>query len=263
MIDLRKAKEFAEKLALEVGRFLLKNQNKVKVLEFKDRQDVLTNIDLQAEKLILEAIKKEYPKHGILSEEKGLIEKKSSYKWVIDPLDGTKEYIRGIPLYNTSLALEKNEEIILAVVYRPCGNDLYSAAAGLGAYHNQKVISPSEQKDLSKSFVYTYLPSYKAGRGLLKIWRRLDKIVQKCYRLRGTADENSALCWVANGACEAYVNISNVPGWWDIAPGLLIAQEAGAKTTDVSGQSIKNKYLSKGLVVSNDKIHKELIQILS
>lgn len=263
MSDLKRTKKFAEKLAKKVGQFLLKKQNQVEILRFKDRQDILTNIDLQAEKIILESIKKECPDHSIFSEEKGLIKKNPIYKWIIDPLDGTKEYVRGIPLYNTSLALEKDEKIILAVVYRPCGDDLFSAGKGLGCSHNKKTISPSSQKELSKSFVYTYLPSFKAGKKLSQIWAQLSEIVQNCYRLRGIADENSALCWVANGACEAYINISSIPPWWDIGPGLFIAQESGAKITDSCSQPIKDKDLSKGLVVSNGKVHQQLIKILS
>lgn len=263
MVDLKKTLKFAENLAKKVGLFLLENQNKVEVLKFKDRQDILTNIDLQAEGIILDALKRKFPQHSILSEEKGLVEKKSPYQWIIDPLDGTKEYLRGMTLFNTALALEKNEETVLAIVYRPCGDDLFSAAKGLGAFHNNRPISPSGQGKLVNSFIYTYLPSYKMGPRFSKAWEQLGLIAQNCYRLRSIAEAGPALCWVANGACEAYVTNSNAHEWWDIAPGLFIAQEANAKITDICGKPIKNKDLSKGLIVSNGKIHQQLIKILS
>ena len=102
IVDLIKAKKFTEELAKKAGKFLLENQEKVKIKRYKDRQDIVTNIDLQAEKIIISAIEKKYPKHNINSEERDFINKNSQYTWYVDPLDGTKEYFRQIPEYNTS-----------------------------------------------------------------------------------------------------------------------------------------------------------------
>ena len=264
-INLKRAREVAERTAKKAGKFLLENQNKVEVLKFKDRQDILTNIDLRAEQIILSALKKAFPRHNILSEEKGLINKKSSFTWVIDPLDCTKEYIRGMPLYNTSIALEKDGKLILGVVYRPCGDDLFSGAKGLGAFQNKNPISPSEQASFSSSFIYAYLPNYKTD---LKVfswaWQKLSLIAKNCYRVRGIVDENSAMSWVANGACEAFINFGNPTSkWWDVAAGMAVLQEAGGKVTDRYGMPLKIGSFKDGIVASNGKIHKQLLKILN
>jgi myo-inositol-1(or 4)-monophosphatase len=264
-INLKKAKVIAEKIARQVGEFLLEKQNEVEILEFKDRQDILTNIDLQAERMILSVLEKAFPQHNILSEEKGVINRKSSFTWIIDPLDCTKEYIRGIPLYNTSIALEKDNEPILGIVYRPCGDDLFSGAKGLGVFQNKRPILLSSQVKLTNSFVYAYLPNYKTDPKMFSwAWKKLSLIGRHCYRIRGIVDENSAMCWVANGACEAFINFGNpTTKRWDVAAGMAILKEAGGRFTNLKGRRIENRDLNQGLVVSNGKIHEQLIKILS
>ena len=158
MTNLQKALDFSKKLVLKTGKILLDKQRTVKIKNYKDRQDIVTNIDLLAEKTIIEAIEEKYPTHNIFSEEKGLIDKKSQYTWIIDPLDGTKEYLRKIPNFNTT--------------------------------------------------VYTYLPTYK---------------------LSSESFFATNLCWVADGRCEAFINIVEKTKLWDIAAGLLMVSEHEGK----------------------------------
>jgi myo-inositol-1(or 4)-monophosphatase len=105
--------------ATEVGEILLKDFNKTKILKYKDRQDIVTNVDIKAETLIIKKIKENFPDHNIFSEEKGRENLNSKYTWVIDPLDGTKHYLRKTPIFCTSIALQKDGEVILGVVYAP------------------------------------------------------------------------------------------------------------------------------------------------
>lgn len=257
---LIKQLDFSRIVALKCGKLLLKNQLNFKVVNQKDAQDIATTADIASEKYVISEIEKNFPDHSILSEEEGFVDKKSDFKWIIDPLDGTKEYVRGIPMWNFSMCLMYKEDPIVSVVYRPAEGSLYSAAAGIGSFLNDTKIHVSEVKKIEDSFVYCYIPSYKRDvERYDSAWNSLNKIGKKVYRLRSLSDENTALCWLAQGAIEAYLNLSNPPKPHDIYPGLLIAKEAGAVGTDIDFKSDNFQ-----LVVANNKhIYNDLISLIS
>lgn len=260
---LPKAQKFAEKLAVKAGNLLLDYAKKIRVLEWKDRLDIATNADLASEKIIIEAIEREYPDHSILSEEKGEINKKSSFRWIVDPLDGTKEYLRSIPLYNVSLSLEQNGNSLLAVIFRPTEKQLFSAIKSGGTFLNGKKVQVSTQNSLSDSFVYTYLPSFEGHElEFNAAWKKLARLAREVYRIRATSDLNVACAWLAQGGLEAFINLLNPPQPWDIKPGLFIAKEAGAQISDYFGQPLTNNF-DQGIVVSNGKIHQFLLEVLN
>jgi len=256
---------FVQDLAIKTGKLLLDHQAQVQVVTVKDRQDIATTADLASEELSWKTISKAYPDHGITSEEKGSIREAADFQWIIDPLDGTKEYVRDLPLFNSSMALEYKGQLVVAAVYRPNEQALYSAALGLGAFKNGKKINVSDKQTLGDSFVYCYLPRYKAEDDNIydQSWNKLKDLGKKSYRLRALADENTMMCWVAQGGAEAYLNLSNIPKWHDIAPGLLIAKEAGAQITDSTGKLYQSNHQPESLVVSNSLIHGELLDVLA
>lgn len=263
-LNLNKVLKFAEELAVEIGEYILSQQDNIQIKAYKDRRDIVTNVDLEAEKRIISKIRKKFPDHGIFSEEAGDDNVDSEYKWIVDPVDGTKEFTRGIPQYNTCFALEHNGEAIVSVVYRPTNKELNSAAKGVGAFVNGIKVKVSDEDKLENSFVFSYLPTYKVPEDeSLEAWRKLQKLSRASYRLRGIAEESAALCWVASGKIEAAINIGPQPKWHDIVPGLLIAREAGAKVTDSLGEEIVPHDLKNGFVVSNGRIHKELLGVLN
>lgn len=262
-IDLQKARKFAEKLSIKVGKFLLNNQDKIKITKYKDRQDIQTNIDLQAEKIFIEAIQKKYPSHNIVSEEIRPIDRGGKYSWFIDPLDGTKEYTRGLPTYNVCLSLETERETLLGVVYIPRTNELYSCVKGAGAFENGKKIRVSNQNKLENSFIYTRIPTYRVvDEKFKKMWDSLGRIVRSSYRLRSHQADVICLCWLAKGALEGHVLLVEDEKWIDVSAGILMVQEAGGKVTDRFGKPITSRDLTKGIVASNGKIHDQLIKIL-
>lgn len=247
-------KDLAEKTAIEAGELLLTFLNKSKIVKQKDIQDIATDADLASEEFIIKTILKKYPSHGIVSEESGEVNPESEYKWIIDPLDGTKEFVRDFPQWNVSIALQQNQKTICSAIFRPYENVLYSSALGLGSFKNGKQIKVSKVEKLEDAFVYCYLPSFKRNRDKYD-WGfdKLKEIGKRAYRLRSLADENSALCWLAQGGCEAYINLSNPPKDNDILPGLLVAKEAGAY----------NAINNIPLVVANSKnIYNELVKII-
>lgn len=263
-INLLNTLNFAEDLAIKAGALLLKHQAKAQIVSYKDRQDVVTTADLKSEKIILQAIRKTFPSHSIFSEEQGSDNKATEYRWIIDPLDGTKMYARGIDQFNVSLALEYKQSIVLAVIYKPTTNELYSAASRMGAFLNHKHTRINHTKKLSNSFVFTYLPTYKIPpHQSQKQWTQLQKLSKKCYRIRGSAEESLSMAFVASGKIEASLNLGADNNWHDIAPGIFIAAEAGAKITNIYGFTFSRKNFSKGFVISNGHIHQMLIDILN
>jgi myo-inositol-1(or 4)-monophosphatase len=266
MINLNIALKFSQNLALQVGKILLDGQKNVQIKIYKDRQDIATNIDFQAEKLIIKTIEKEYPKHNIISEEKGEIDKKSDYTWYVDPLDGTKEYLRQIPAYNTSFCLFFKKEPILGVVNIPYAGQLFSAAKSLGAFLNLKKIAVNKKSNLRDSIIYCHPPCYGKinNQTFEQNYQKLYHLTKKVYRLRYAPDANGHLCYLALGSIEAYLNfVYPIKEIGDVVPGLFIAKMAGAKITDLKGKNILDYSKPKQFyIASNGKVHKQLIKIL-
>lgn len=253
-MDFSEYLKFGEKLARKSGKILLKQQTRARIVKYKDLQDIATTADLASEEYIIGEITEKYPGHSILSEEKGKIDNHSDFEWIIDPLDGTKEYLRDIPLYNVSIALEYKGDMVVAACFRPSEDVLYTAAKGSGAFKNGNPINVSKKEKLEDSFVYCYLPSYVRNKaGYDKAFEKLREVGKHTYRLRALADENTSLCWLAQGGIEAYLNLSNPPKKHDISTGLLIAKEAGA-FIDTENYPV--------LVCNNEKIYNQIVKYL-
>ncbi len=265
MIDLGEAQKFSNKLALEVGKFLLQNQDKITIKKFKDRQDIQTDIDLRAEKIVVGALQKRFPNHNIHSEEAGIIKKNSEFTWIIDPLDGSKEYFRGLPDYFVCISLEDEREILLSSIYIPRTNLLYSATKGKGAHENDRKIQVSSQKRLSHAIITCHPPNHKVSEPkFTNVWETMARVAKFSYRLRPHNYDNQYLCYLAKGAFDGYfLLIEQGPKWWDVAPGLVIVKEAGGKVTDRRGKPLKNGNLKEGIIASNGKIHNQLLKILN
>ncbi len=266
-LNLSEVLKFSEKLCFEVGQFVFSNRQKFQVAVHKtDLLDIATNIDLEAEKVIIERLLDRYPDFNILSEEKGLVNKKSPYSWVIDPLDGTKEFVRNIPAYTVNIALEKEAKIILGVTYNPCTKYLFSVAKTVGSFLNHKRVQVSSVEKLTEAFIYTHLPDYRHSENFSHIWQNLGKIAQHCYRLRGEGHDVNSLCFTAMGGIDGYVLLLGGPKWhpqwWDVATGILMVEEAGGAVTNIYGHPIINRDLSKGIIAANSKIHAQLLSLI-
>lgn len=261
--EYREIKILAESLVKKAGQYILRIQGSNSVVNQKDNQDVCTTADLGSEKIIIDGIRSKFPTHSILSEEAGLSKRDSDFRWIIDPLDCTKEYVRNIPLFNISIAVEHQGKLVASAIYRPTDDTLYSASLNEGAYKNGIRIHVSEVSTLEDSFIYCYLPSFKRNpKDYDKSWDQLKFIGKNCYRLRSIADENTALCWLAQGGHETYMNLSNPPKWHDIAPGLFIALEAGAYIPNDLIVKIKNQEKCF-IIISNNKKSWEMIKKLT
>lgn len=228
-----------------------------------NRRNVVTNMDLESEKMIIGLIKKKYPDHKIISEECGKIEGKSDYVWIIDPLDGTKYYSAGIKACNVLISLWKDNTPLVGVVYLPFTKDIYWAEKGKGAFFNRKKIFVSKVKKFKESVVFVDAArSEKLNQEELHLAaKKLGVILENCYRLRGISFGPLPLCYMAQGIAEAFFDLTGKEKIWDLAPGFVIVSEAGGKITGLDGkfhgQNISNA------VVTNGKVHNEFLKLLN
>ena len=218
----------------------------------------VTEADHASEKAILEVIKSQFPGHYILSEEIGEIIQDSSYKWLIDPIDGTINFAHGIPICCVSVAVEHNGEIILASVFNPNMNEFYLAEKGKGATLNDNPIHVSEEIEVIKSclvtgFPYTYLDM---PNGPLEIF---SKLIRKGVPVRRLGSAAIDLCWVAAGRFDGFYEHKLEA--WDSAAGYLIVEEAGGKVTDFKGEKF-SPYQHR-ILATNGKIHDEMLDVIN
>ncbi len=251
-------RELAVKAAKEAGDILRENLGKIKRIDYKGRVSLVTDIDRKAEERIISLIKERYPSHDILTEERRIKEKGSQYKWIIDPLDGTTNYVHGYPRYCVSIALEKNGEVIKGVVYDPVPDELFLAEKGKGATLNGRRISVSKINKLDKSLLATGFPYDRRERAdeYLRIYREF-MVNSQGVRRDGAAALN--LCYTANGRFDGFWEERLAP--WDVAAGSLIVSEAGGRVTDFKGDKLD--IYEKEILASNGKIHREMGEILA
>jgi myo-inositol-1(or 4)-monophosphatase len=220
--------------------------------------DLVTEVDKASEAVIMEIIRESFPDHFILSEEIGEVKMDSSYKWIIDPIDGTVNFANGIPLCCVSIGVEKEGEMIMGAVYNPMMNEFYFAERGQGAFLNDHPIHVSKQTEVQYSclvtgFPYTYLDMEN---GPLEVFSRL---IRKGIPVRRLGSAAIDLCWVAAGRFDGfYEHRLNA---WDSAAGFLLVEEAGGRVTDFKG----NHYspYQPHLVATNGLIHEELLRWIS
>ncbi|MCG2677640.1 inositol monophosphatase, partial [bacterium] len=243
--------------AKEAGDILRKNLGKIKRIDYKGRVSLVTDIDRLAEERVLSIIREKYPSHDILTEESRIKEKGNQYKWIIDPLDGTTNYVHEYPRYCVSIALEKDGEVILGVVYDPVPNELFLAEKEKGATLNGKRISVSKIDDLDKGLLATGFPYDRRERAdeYLKLYREF-MLNSQGIRRDGAAALN--LCYTANGRFDGFWEEQLAP--WDVAAGSLIVTEAGGEVTDFKGDKID--IYEKEILASNGKIHREMEEII-
>lgn len=221
--------------------------------------DLQTQADLGSEKVILEILEKEFPNYNIFSEEIGEIQKNSEYTFYIDPLDGTNNFVLGIPNFTVSIGLFKNEEIVAGVVHSPILDHTYYAEKNSGAFLDNKPIKVNAVDQLEQTTV-----CHNCGYAIYtekepKMYEQLYKNHVKRYM--GNWSTAYDLCLLASGRTEAI--ITNHSEIYDFAAGKLIAKEAGAKITDFQGQPEINDKNKIFLATNGTKIHQEILKIIS
>ncbi len=258
-MDLAYLTEEVKRIALEAGQYLLTERSNFdrNKIEKKGTHDYVSYVDKNSEKLIVNKLHALLPEAGFITEEGTATLKEEDYCWVIDPLDGTSNFIHDNAPFCVSIALKDKEEILLGVVYECTRNELFWANKNSNAYLNGKEITVSKQTNLDQSFIELGFPYNAEGfrTFILKVIEDLYGHVG-CLRLIGSAAVE--LCYVAAGRFEA--RIEGFIGAWDIAAGSIILKQAGGVVTDFSGNP--NKLNGKEVFASNSFIHKDLLKII-
>jgi myo-inositol-1(or 4)-monophosphatase len=245
----------ATKAAREAGRLLLSRYGKIHP-HFKKDRSVVTEADLESEKLIKSVLEKEFPDYSFLGEESGIDEKSGDYLWVVDPLDGTTNYMIKNPFFDVSIGLVYKGTPILGVVYYPIADDLFTAMKGGGAYLNGEKIKVSNKLTLADSVItFCNNRSGAAIKRMAPLFLEIKLITNKLRQLGAGALEMS---FVAGGRTESFfMPDTNI---WDVAAGTVLVREAGGLVTDFEGNPYSAE--SKDIVASNGIIHNEILGIL-
>jgi myo-inositol-1(or 4)-monophosphatase len=220
-----------------------------------DAKGLITETDLKAEKAILDILSSK-SNYGIISEESGLVDKSSGLKWVIDPLDGTNNFARSIPLFAVSIGLMDGNESLLGVIIDPINNKEYYATKEGGAFCNRKKI-------VLQKFDTAYIPMLFLNHGYAEVdrtkFKELSKRLASDFNILKLGTTAVELCYVASGSVDGF--ICSGDELWDFAAGIVIAQEAGCIFTDWQG----NPWDGKGnhLLISRPEIHRKLIEQIS
>ena len=254
-MDLDQLLERTISIAKEAGAFIRKERQSFKVesIEHKGFNDLVSYVDKEAEKIIVEGLRKILPEAGFITEEGTDTVQKGVYNWIIDPLDGTTNFIHGLPVYSVSIALKERDKLLLGVVYEVNLDECFSAIAGKGAFCNGQPIHVSSAANLADSLIATGFPYYDFEL-MSNYLEALRRIMQKSHGVRRLGSAAVDLVYVACGRVDAFFeyNLNS----YDVAAGALIVIEAGGKVTDFDEGN--NFLFGRQIIASNSMIHREL-----
>jgi len=251
--------EVAISAATQAGKILYDSLGRLKSNQVKTKQlfDYVTKVDQDSERVIIDIIRSNFPDHSILAEETGESERKSLYRWIIDPLDGTTNYIHSFPFCAVSIALEFEKEIIMGIIYDPFRDELFRAEKNKGAFLNDNRINVSKENELSGCLIATGFP-FKHKNLLASYLQTFSTIFQKVSGIRRAGSAALDLAYVACGRFDGFWEIKLSP--WDIAAGDILVREAGGNLTDIIGE--QNYIFSGNIVATNGLIHSPILSII-
>jgi myo-inositol-1(or 4)-monophosphatase len=248
----------AIRAARSAGNIIVQNMDKVDQLavKTKNRNDFVTEIDQKAEQVIIDILRKAYPDHGILAEESGQ-SGNDEFQWIIDPLDGTTNYLHGFPQFSVSIALRHKGRLEQGVVYDPLRQELFTATRGSGAQLNERRIRVSKQTSLDGALLGTGFP-FKAQQHLDTYLQMFRSLFPQTSGVRRAGSAALDLSYVAAGRLDGFWEIGlNI---WDMAAGILLIQEAGGLSGDFRGG---HDYLESGNLVSGTpKLFAEILKTI-
>lgn len=226
----------------------------------KSHNDFVTEVDQAAEQAIIDIIREAYPGHGILAEESGRTQgaKHSDFVWIIDPLDGTTNFIHGFPVYAVSIALAWRGQVQQAVVYDPTRNDLFYASRGKGAYLNDRRIRVSKRTRMLESLIGTGFP-FRKGDNFQRYMKMFEEVMVQCAGLRRPGAASLDLCYVAAGYYDGFFETGLSP--WDVAAGSLMITEAGGLVGNFTGEP--DFLYQREIVAGTPRIYGQLVKTLA
>jgi myo-inositol-1(or 4)-monophosphatase len=209
--------------------------------------------------VLVAELQKARPGYGFLTEESGAIAgSDTANRWIVDPLDGTTNFLHGIPLFAVSLGLERDGQMVAGVIYNPVLNELYVAESGGGAFLNDRRLRVAARKNLADAVIATGLPGI-SRQNHDEALAEIRPLMSKVAGLRRTGSAAMDLAWVASGRFDGYFDHGLSP--WDLGGGIVLVREAGGSVTDAAGQ--RNMFETGSIVAGNDLIHGALIANLA
>ena len=251
------------KACRKASKVLIRDFGEIEKLQvsLKGPGDFVSASDKRIEKILIDELQKARPNYSILSEEIGLIKKDDEFKWIIDPIDGTANFLHGIPHFAISIGLEKNNEIICGIVYDPIKDEMFTAEKGNGSYLNNQRMRVSARSKLADCMIVTGGPSFKLTNTdketALNEYKEFSSKTHTPIRKMGSAALD--MCYIAAGRFDGFWQ-RNLE-YWDVAAGIILIKEAGGFVTDFKGNSdyIKNKTI----LATNSRINEEMINVLN
>ena len=255
MINLEVLTDKVNIITREVGSFIRGELGKVQHDQIitKDHNSLVSYVDQEAEKMLVTGLKKLIPNSGFITEEDTVDHYDQEYTWIIDPLDGTTNFLYNIPHFSTSIALKHKDELVIGVINHIMGDELYYGWKNGGAFMNGRDIKCASTEDLSASIIATGFP-YAANYNQKPYFEMMSVIMKEARGMRRFGSAALDMAFVANGRFTAFYETSLNP--WDVAGGIVICKEAGAQVCDYFGQD--SYYNGRSIIVANDQILKQL-----
>ncbi len=226
-------------------------------IQAKGKNDFVTRVDREAEAVISRILLKEFPQHQILGEESGYSHQKSKYLWVIDPLDGTTNFIQGIPHFAVSMALLRNSAVVFGLIYDPLSRECFHAYADQGAFLNNARIAVSRTGKMSSALGSTGFP-FKAPQFLEQYTNVFKIMLSQCQDLRRCGSAALDLAYTACGRYDFFWEAHLLP--WDFMAGKLIVKEAGGKTSDFQGRELQVQ--TSSVLAANKTLYPKVLKII-
>lgn len=250
------------KIIKKAGKILKKGYYSNKDVTFKAKKDLVTKYDVAVEDYLKKEFNKYFKEFNLIAEESDNSQIEFSNSIIIDPIDGTTNFVNGVPHTAISVGVYKNKKPYIGIVYNPILDELYSAKVGQGAFLNGKKIKVSNEKDLVKSLLATGFPYSSADnrQDLEGVVERIKIILPSCQDLRRLGSAALDLCLVAKGVYEGYYEMNLKP--WDVSAGIIILSEAGGMITNIEGNEF-DMFEDKYLLATNGKIHAQMIEKLN
>jgi len=250
-------KIFMEDLARKAGDVLIKHfRQDYSLFSLRSTaKEASVRYDKDVDRLIIAEIKRHYPHHSLLTEESSFLQGDPDWLWIVDSLDGTGNFANFNPFFSVCIALMHKSELLLGTIYAPAINEFYFAEKGKGAYLNGGRIRVSDITDLSQSYIF-YCEGGEKDRS--KTGKIISRVYPHVMDMRKLGSAGLEIAWVATGRGEAYFTTKIEP--WDVAPGVLLIQEAGGEVSDFHGDSWKLQ--RSDLLFSNGKVHQELLDLI-
>jgi myo-inositol-1(or 4)-monophosphatase len=248
--------------ARKAGRALARDFGEVEQLQvsIKGPANFVTAADLKAEETLFRELSRARPGYCFLMEERGAVEGKDrTHRWIVDPLDGTTNFLHGVPLFAISIGLERDGEMVAGLIYNPILDEMFTAEKGRGAFFNDRRIRVSARRDFADALLSTGIPHRGKMAGHARFRREIDKVMPAASGLRRTGAAALDLAWTAAGRFDSYWEHDLAP--WDMAAGIVLVREAGGLVTDLEGGT--QMFESRGIAAGSPAIQRHLIQILS